>query len=705
MIKKHFNKPIGLLNLLIVLTVILVCAQISFFIIHYKVSDLMDSLVQSSLKTEILHPIILLPIAGFILIQLISYCLFVAWSWATTIAVKNVFQFSERRTFWLGLFIWLINCCSILSLNNYFYPDSFFATLLPTNNFLLIFSISSCAFLTGIFLFNFFWKKQQIRAGKFFLALCTLFFGFSIYTSYATHAIVATNETSQQPNIILIGLDSLRPDFVSYVNPHAARTPNIDAFYQSATVFTQAYTPLARTFPAWMSILTSRYPKHSNARTNLADPDSIHADETLATKLRAAGYETIYGTDEKRFSNITARYGFNHIIGPHIGVNDFILGGLSDFPLTNLLINSSLGRILFPFNYGNRATAITYEPNKFLNLVQLSLANREKKPLFLAIHLCVSHWPYTWARDQQSTNATLPERYQSSVAAVDQQLGDLLQILKENNLLKNSVVVLLSDHGTTVGLPNDRLVNVKNYHGDSKKIKWLPFYMLSTAKDFSNDFKKDFTINTSYGQGTDVLSLKQYHVLLAFKGFGINIPHQQKNNTASLLDIAPTLLEFLKIKPLKNTDGVSLAAAFANKKSTSSPRAIFLETGYSISDITTKDIFIEKVVKHSISIYGINAQTGQLYVKSNAEKSVLQNKQRAVLLGDWLLARYPKSLHSRLVLNGKNLSYQNYEQPAFFVLANIKNGQWEIGLDTPISKEAPLKELKKKFNEFYGDEI
>ena len=60
-------------------------------------------------------------------------------------------------------------------------------------------------------------------------------------------------------------------------------------------------------------------------------------------------------TDEKRFS-ITEHYGFDRLVGPGIGVNDFILGGLAIF--LNESFNTSLGRVLFPFNYANRAAAI-----------------------------------------------------------------------------------------------------------------------------------------------------------------------------------------------------------------------------------------------------------------------------------------------------------------------------------------------------------
>ncbi|MHB1947951.1 MAG: sulfatase-like hydrolase/transferase [Gammaproteobacteria bacterium] len=705
----NYKKPANLLTIIISLTVIAITGQILFFLIHYKVSDLLDSLVQSSLKSDMFHAVIILPLIQFFLIQLISYIFFITWVWFISIAISDLFKLSRSSAFWLTLFLWTVSCSTVLSLNNFYYPDSFFANLIPTNTFILFISISVSVIATLLAYANCVMHKHYLKTAGVFLLLALIFNSFSIYDGIKSRAIKTEAAATSEPNIILIGVDSVRPDFVSYFGNHQINTPNIDSFLKNATVFTEAYTPLARTFTSWMSILTSLYPKHSNARSNLADPDLIHADETLSQRLQAAGYETIYATDEKRFSNITQRYGFDRLVGPGIGVNDFILGGLGDFPLTNLMVNSALGRVLFPYNYANRAAAITYEPDKFLQLVKLSLAKRSNKPLFLSIHLCISHWPFTWAHDQQPANATLAERYLSSVIAVDQQLGQLMQILKHNSLLDHSLVVLLSDHGTTVGLPNDRITTEKNYVGDRKKIKSLSVFKLGTASEFSQNFKKDFRIDTSYGQATDVLSLKQYHVLFAFKGFGIDThPHEIKTRT-SLLDIAPTILDFLNLEKMKTMDGISLKTyLLKNNYKNLTSRPLFIESGHTINEIQGNDIFVDKVIKNAIGVYQINPNTGFLFIKPAAEKSIIQSKQRAILLGDWLLARYPTTTRSKLVKKSgspSQFTFQSYDSPSFYVIANLKTGKWSIGLDSQLAKQAPLKELTQKFNDFYGDEI
>ncbi len=695
-------------NMLIMLTLLCLASQVSFFVIHYHVSDLFDSVVKSSLSTQFFHAAILLPIFSFLLVQLIAYALLVTWTWFIATACGALFKISRFNIYLLGLFFWAISWIAIFTLNNYFFQDSFFAGFVrqtitlseKTNYFLMVFSCSVLSLATFLaVIYAFFYKKYRLIA-SLFIALVSLSTLLHIYDNWITSPVLTKKDFSQ-PNIILIGLDSLRPDFIHYFGNANIRTPNIDRFLQNAVVFTDAYTPLARTFPAWVSILTAKYPKQSGARNNLSEQKPILKNETLAKRLQRAGYETIYATDEKRFSNMTHEFGFDKLIGPRMGIDDFILGGLSDFPLTNLLINLRIGQWLFPYNYANRAAAITYEPDNFLKLVQSGLVKLPQKPLFLSIHFCVSHWPYTWAHDQQHEDYTFAERYQSSVEAVDKQLGQFLSLLKTKGLLDHSLLVLLSDHGTGLGLLGDRVTAQKYYQGDHEKLRWIPRVNISEKNHPNISTSR---LDTSYGQGTDVLSLKQYHVLLAFNA--ASVAHHVYVRS-SLLDIAPTVLDYLNLAPLTHIDGISLKnELFSLNASSPVARPLFLESGYSLVEIQKSKIDVGKVIQQSISGYQINPSTALLTVLPSIENANVAHKQRALLWGDWLLARYPEAQAQKLVA-GKNhqLVLQTFTIPAYFVLVNIKTMRWTIGLNSAFAKQAPLKRLLAEFDRFYGNEI
>jgi hypothetical protein len=90
------------------------------------------------------------------------------------------------------------------------------------------------------------------------------------------------------PNVLVIAADSLRPDRLD-----AKRAPNMSKLIEQATTFERAYTPLARTFPAWVSIATGQYPHHHGIRHMFPRWETRQQRfDTLARKLSEAGYYT-----------------------------------------------------------------------------------------------------------------------------------------------------------------------------------------------------------------------------------------------------------------------------------------------------------------------------------------------------------------------------------------------------------------------------
>ena len=130
---------------------------------------------------------------------------------------------------------------------------------------------------------------------------------------------------TKAPHVILIGIDSLRND-LSVPRRGAAETPNIHAFLGGARRFNDAVSPLARTYAAWVTILTGRHPVTTNARVNLMPRHLVHEGETLAGALHKRGYHAVYATDEVRFANFDRSFGFDKLITPPVGAVGFPAG-------------------------------------------------------------------------------------------------------------------------------------------------------------------------------------------------------------------------------------------------------------------------------------------------------------------------------------------------------------------------------------------
>jgi arylsulfatase A-like enzyme len=673
-VDKH--KQTHLFLYLLMLTGVFVFFEICFFI-HWTSAYLGD---YKLIADQLVLPNIILPdIVVFLIIQISLHFSYVLSIWIIARLIKVTFNLSWEKTEAIGFILWAMGLSIILLANQYFFPNSKFSELLtfivPSSLGLLLLLglISIMAAVLGIASIGLMLQKTKIK----WIMLVSLVFLLVVYG----HGKNTTKErnaplTFKQPNIIIIGIDSLRPDFLGFFGGEK-QTPYLDNFLDNGIVFADAFTPLASTFPAWVSILTGEYPKHSGARTVLADQSHLNLQHTLPAILRNHGYETIFATDETRFSNIENNFGFEHIVSPPIGVNDFLLGTLNDFPLSNLLINTSLGRYLFPYSYANRGIFSVYDPNSFLNLIADSLQHINQRPLFLAVHFCLPHFPYTWgtalAKDKPIQN------YEQALGRVDQQFNDFMHLLAVNQVLNHSIVIVLSDHGEAFELQGDR-ATTNDLFISAHPGKVLPhFYPPSADRE---------AINQSGGHGTDILSLTQYHVLLAFRFFDDHPPRKSMvSNQVSLLDIKPTLLSLLKMTD-DRMDGHSLLNLIEGKRPANDKNDLILESSFSPAAVRSVHPETKDVLFQGIHYFQIDPTTAHLVIKNEMMKLIVSSKQYADIYGDWMLALYPQS---RLEM-----------MP---ILLNLKTGEWTNDLKIPFALHVPIKHMLNTLKHFYGHEM
>jgi len=619
--------------------------------------------------------------------HVIIWLLLTSACWLFARLFAYALNLSTARTYTIGIIVWLLAIISLFMLNQYLFPRSLFAdftaTLIPAMlntvilyGLALIFLLASLIVLYGLI-------KYAVNHRAFAIALIIIIIAAAVNCYWLQQAPAVA--TFNQPNIIIIGVDSLRPDHLGFTGSSLNITPNIDKFLQKSTYFANASTTQGRTYPAWVSILTGQFPKQNGARFDLIDPRYVHLQDDLPKLLQKAGYQTVYATDEKRFANIDKSYGFDKTIGPAIGFNDFILGMFNDFPLSNLISNTRLGKWLFPYNYSNRADTIIYRPTTFTADVIHFLRQKRQKPLFLGIHFCLSHWPYSWAASAAKdfpphTYQNVQTLYNTSVEAVDQQFQQFWQALEKYHLLNNTIVIVLSDHGESLAFPGDRLTAENKYiGGDIQK------------SPFANFIKQhsDLPLDQSTGHGTDVLSPSQYHIVLAFRLFG----QKQKNIIAqrdfpvSLVDIKPTIAALLNM-PMKPDNGISLVPyLFNDSLKPPATRALFMESGFAPDKIKTGKYTLNDLIDLAVTYYQINPKNGRVHIKDSKTASILKNKQRAIIYGKWLLAVYP--------VNGANIP----------VLVNLESKQWTDDLRSAFAQNSPLKNMLVLFNMQYKNEM
>jgi arylsulfatase A-like enzyme len=622
----------------------------------------------------------------FIFIQLCLHFAFTVVIWGMARLIGSAFYFSWKTVEKLGFGFWFLGILTIITANEYLYPNSKFASLTSyifhhryAGFFLSLFaSLMLIVCILSILSFLIVSSKKIKITVAGLGAIIAAPFLFNHFHSPAT----IDAATVDKPNIIFIGIDSLRPDFLGYFGYKQQRTPYLDEFLNQSAVFSDAVTPIARTFPSWVSILTGEYPKHNGVRFNLPDMSKFDWQSTLPAILRQHGYETIFSTDEVRFSNIDERFGFDKVVTPPEGFNDFLIGSMNDFPLSNLFVNTAAGKYLFPHSFGNRPAIDTYDPDSFLKLLEPTLATSRSKPLFFAVHFCLPHFPYYWGKAPFHTKSI--DNYRDSVHRVDQQFRDLLVMLKKYNLLQHSIVVVLSDHGEAIELPGDRATDASLFiPGPGNKKAIIPqFY----PKSFDYE-----TLNQTAGHGTDILGLPQYHTVLAFRLFGLDFSNQTEiiPNFVSLMDIKPTILQFLHIPINHNDDGNVLTDLILNQKTVPlAQKDFFMETDFSPASVRTVHPETRNVLFEGITFFQIDPITTRLTVKKSMADLIISSKQYADVYGNWILA-----------LNPQNKSYMTP------ILVNLETGLWTNDLRTPFAKASPAAHMLLAMKNFYGNDI
>ena len=263
---------------------------------------------------------------------------------------------------------------------------------------------------------------------------------FSVLTAF----FPAVNEAQadRSPNIVMIVSDDHGLDDLGCYGNKAIKTPNLDALAAEGIRFTNAYCTSASCSASRSVILTGLY-NHANGQ--YGHEHAFHHFSTfenirsLPVILAGNGYRTAR-VGKYHIAPETVYFFENVIPGnqrnPHemaVNSREFISGN-PDTPFFLYFCTSD------PHRGGGVVENDPYKPDRFGNRDQGYEGITET--LFTPDEVEVP-W---YLPDTPATRAELAQYYQS-VARMDQGIGTLFEILKEEGLWDNTVVMYLSDNG------------------------------------------------------------------------------------------------------------------------------------------------------------------------------------------------------------------------------------------------------------------
>ncbi len=221
--------------------------------------------------------------------------------------------------------------------------------------------------------------------------------------------------------VILISVDTLRADHLGAYGYKSARTPNIDSFARNGTLFAQAESQIPLTLPSHTTLFTSSYPFETGVEEN---GERVPAGAvTLTSVLQAHGYKTAA------------------FIGSCLLNREMGLSRGFDFYDSPFSLQSGVAENPYSLRVRRDGSLVVRAARQWLD------ANRGET-VFAFIHLFDLHTPYSAPAAAGRTGSAA---YDAELEYADQVIGRLKQALEQGGWWDRSLVILLADHGESLG--------------------------------------------------------------------------------------------------------------------------------------------------------------------------------------------------------------------------------------------------------------
>jgi len=232
-------------------------------------------------------------------------------------------------------------------------------------------------------------------------------------------------DTSANPNILILTVDTLRADHLSCYGYQYPTSPNIDKLAEKGFVFDNCIAEVPLTCPSFSSMFTSRYPRVIGVTKNGL---GISKDEITITELfKENGYFTFCIQ-----SNWTLKSKLSNL---HQGFDIYD----DDFHVKRWGIFSS--------------ERLADEVTK--NAIEILNKRSGHKPFFGWVHYSDPHAPYRFRKEYNvhSKKGSIKDGkiyktikdYDAEVRFTDEQIGVLLKHVPEN-----TIIVFTADHGESL---------------------------------------------------------------------------------------------------------------------------------------------------------------------------------------------------------------------------------------------------------------
>ncbi|WP_040880170.1 arylsulfatase [Galbibacter orientalis] len=320
----------------------------------------------------------------------------------------------------------------------------------------------------------------------------------TINSCYSINKTILSAKSKSKPNVILIITDDQGYGDVGILGNNIIKTPNIDDFYKESYHLTNFHVA-PTCAPTRSGLMTGRYANSTGVWHTVGGWSLLRENEkTLANMFSEAGY-------------ITGSFGKWHLGDNYPfraedrGFQETVMhggGGVQQTPdyWNNTYFNDTYFHNGKPQKYQGYCTDVFF--NEAINFIK---TNKDKS-FFCYIAPNAPHGPYNVPSEYYNLYKDLgndiltdtQKRFYGMITNIDDNFGKLRDKLKELNVADNTILIFMTDNGTSAGYYNKK-GKTTGYNANMKGIKGseyegghrVPFFIywkdgkISTSKDIT----------------------------------------------------------------------------------------------------------------------------------------------------------------------------------------------------------------------------
>jgi arylsulfatase A-like enzyme len=261
--------------------------------------------------------------------------------------------------------------------------------------------------------------------------------------------VILVSSLSAKPNIIYLMADELgyyESGFMGGVN---IQTPNIDKMATNGMRFNNLFAGSSVCAPTRCCFLTGKHSGHTSVRAN-GGGTPLRADEaTIASILKPLGYATggfgKWGNGGRGSTGVPEQHGFDLFLGyydqvhAHTYYPPYLIQNSEEVPLQG--------------NNGG-SSGETYSHYVIHDAAMKFIRDNAQKPFFAYLPYTPPHGNFNipdsdpaWALYKDKPWTEDARRYAAMVTMIDNQLGEMLALLKELGIADNTLIFFSGDNG------------------------------------------------------------------------------------------------------------------------------------------------------------------------------------------------------------------------------------------------------------------